>query len=339
MGDKPGDVELVGWGAEVQNGILYAAFELDPNGPTVAQYDDFQTSDYGTGHYLWASLWIDVDPGASPATGITQGDSQFSPRVQDIYVELGTDQGGLLPTDPVVWNSLNLWGHNNNFSNLVPVTVNAAYQGHVLEFAVPVSDIIAELPNTDNATPASVWAIGARVAGHGFGGGWDGDITALQSVRVSGIQGKITLQGYLGDYTTMGVKFQFTPVGGGATITRTVLLGADGSFGLDGVPAGTYNMTAKSGISVRTVFSGVSVSSGLTDLGTINLKNADINGDAQVSFEDFSILQNSYGQSGAAGANPLCRGGPDRHVRRVRSGRDRAPDLPGPGRRRPGPAE
>ena len=30
------------------------------------------------------------------------------------------------------------------------------------------------------------------------------------------------------------------------------------------------------------------------------------NGDGQVSFEDFSLLQNNYGQSGASAANPLA---------------------------------
>ena len=50
----------------------------------------------------------------------------------------------------------------------------------------------------------------------------------------------------------------------------------------------------------------VTVSTDPTDLGTIVLRAADANGDNQVSFEDFSLLQNNYGQSGTAGANPLA---------------------------------
>ena len=36
------------------------------------------------------------------------------------------------------------------------------------------------------------------------------------------------------------------------------------------------------------------------------LTGADVNGDNQVGFEDFAVLQNSYGQSGVSAANPLA---------------------------------
>ena len=40
----------------------------------------------------------------------------------------------------------------------------------------------------------------------------------------------------------------------------------------------------------------------------VTLNGGDSNGDNAVSFEDFSILQNSYGQTGVSAASPL-RGG------------------------------
>ena len=119
------------------------------------------------------------------------------------------------------------------------------------------------------------------------------------------LQGTVALQGYLGDNTTLGVNFQLTPVGGGQTITRSIFLNADGSFLLDNITPGTYTVAVKNNASLKTVLNNVSINANPTVLANpIVLTGADCNGDNAVSFEDFSILQNAYGQSGGA-AGPL----------------------------------
>jgi len=176
-----GDVDLVGWAAEVRDGIFYAAFVLNPEGPTVAEYNDFDG-----GKRIWLSMWFDVDPASNPITGVADGSNQFEPRAQDIMVELGTDDGTL--EGSYGWHSLNFWGRDNSFDNLVPVDGTFAYSGHIVEFSCPVSAILAELPYTDNAVAADLWTVAARGAGHGFGGHYGGDITDLKPLYTAETQ-------------------------------------------------------------------------------------------------------------------------------------------------------
>ena len=169
-----GDVDLVRWGAKVESGVLYAAFELNNAGPTVATLDNPWTTS------VFAGLWLDVDPGKN--TGVSGGYSQFSPRVQDIDVELGVDNGNLLTSQ-----SVNFWGRGNTFGNSAPAPLNRAYQGWVMEFAVPLSAIMAEVAFTDGATPDPyLWTVGARVDGDAGGGiaPYTGDFSTIQNLTV-----------------------------------------------------------------------------------------------------------------------------------------------------------
>jgi hypothetical protein len=94
-------------------------------------------------------------------------------------------------------------------------------------------------------------------------------------------------------------------VGGGDTITGFADLNPDGTFQLDNIPTGTYAVTVRGDAWLQTVKDNVTISTPSTDLGTFELKGADSNGDNTITFEDFSILQNNYGQSGASTDGPL----------------------------------
>lgn len=128
----------------------------------------------------------------------------------------------------------------------------------------------------------------------------------LTFITPAAIEGTVSLPGFQGDKAGVGVRFDLTPTGGGSTVTRYVLLDADGNFRIEGVASGEYTLVAKAyaSLSARTT---VTVAEEGTSrvLETIVLTGDDINGDDVVSFEDFSILRNSYGQTGLAGANPL----------------------------------
>ena len=126
------------------------------------------------------------------------------------------------------------------------------------------------------------------------------------------LEGDVSLGGYLGDNATVGVKFELAPVGGGTVVSRYTLLNAGGGFRLDNITPGAYNVSVKSEGSLRAELDNVSILSDPTVLeNPIVLQMGDINGDNSVSFEDFSILQNSYGRSGVnpVSAAALASGG------------------------------
>jgi hypothetical protein len=113
------------------------------------------------------------------------------------------------------------------------------------------------------------------------------------------VDGTIIAAGYLGDTTTVGIQFDFQPTAGGEAMARSVFLDAHGHFTLIGVASGTYDITVRGDTWLATELHGVAVGPGPTTLGPIELTGADSNGDNAVSFDDFMILQNSYGRSGA----------------------------------------
>jgi len=141
---------------------------------------------------------------------------------------------------------------------------------------------------------------------------WASSPTQIDDVQLTleqySLQGVVVVDNYLGDLDAVGVKFVLEPTAGGDNITRSVMLTSDGVFTIPQLPAaGTYNVYAKAYASLRTVLTDVPVPGFPSVLPTpIVLSGDDINGDNVVSFEDFSILQNSYGQSGAVAVNPAA---------------------------------
>lgn len=119
------------------------------------------------------------------------------------------------------------------------------------------------------------------------------------------VQGKVNLEGYQGDYRTVGVKVYLQSLDGGDNITQYTLLAADGSFSLSGIVEDNYTVTVQGDSWLKTVKNDVEVLGQPCDIGTFSLKGADANGDSTVSFEDFAMLQNNYGQTGTV-ANPLA---------------------------------
>lgn len=135
-----------------------------------------------------------------------------------------------------------------------------------------------------------------------------GDYAEFDNVVLMGgsatVSGTVRLDGNVGDNTTVGLKFILQPEVGTDNLTRQVFLAGDGAFSLPDIPMGKYDVFVKGYASLDTKLAGVLIASDPTVLPSIVLTGNDINGDDTVSFEDFSILQNSYGQSGTAGPVP-----------------------------------
>ena len=116
------------------------------------------------------------------------------------------------------------------------------------------------------------------------------------------VYGVVSLVEFVGDYTSVRVTFRLQPCGGGDTIVRTIYPNADGSFALDNIPVGTYQIAIKGDYWLQTVLNNITISANPTYIGTVSVKGGDANGDNRVDFTDYSILQNNFGQSGKTGA-------------------------------------
>lgn len=124
------------------------------------------------------------------------------------------------------------------------------------------------------------------------------------------VYGTVVVEGFVGERAGVGVKFEWTPAGGGTAITRYALLDANGDFRLEGIPPGRYDVAVKAYASLTTQLANVTVDSNPTVLAApIVLRGDDINGDDLVTFEDFSVLQNTYGQRGAGVSPPGAAAG------------------------------
>lgn len=167
-----GEAQMQRWGAVVMNGYLYGFFEMSKD-----------ISIYASGtNDIWAGLWIDADnqggPGNTPSSlahtpGQLGGEWDGVFEGFDILAEWGvnTGHGG---------EGFNFWGEDDDAWNQGSAIVGGqtAYAGKIIEFSVPISEILAELARyPDNITPnMAMWSIGARVeASIGGVGPWGGD--------------------------------------------------------------------------------------------------------------------------------------------------------------------
>lgn len=115
------------------------------------------------------------------------------------------------------------------------------------------------------------------------------------------VRGTVVLEHFVGDNTSVELTIRLTSpdVGGaGSDLTRQVPLNADGTFTLDNMPPGNFNITIQTAGFLRASLTNRALTAGLNEVGTIRLDSGDANGDNQVDFADFAILQNGYGQSG-----------------------------------------
>lgn len=170
--DNSGEAHMQRWGAVVMNGYLYGFFEMDKD-----------ISIYASGtNDIWAGLWIDVDNQGGPgntSSSLAHNDGQLGGEWKnvfegfDIVAEWGVNTGH--------WGEgFNFWGKNDDSLQQGSAITGGqtAYAGKIIEFSVPISEILAELARyPDNVTPnMAMWSIGARVEASINGAGpWGGD--------------------------------------------------------------------------------------------------------------------------------------------------------------------
>lgn len=176
------------------------------------------------------------------------------------------------------------------------VYLNSADQYSFATFQRGIYDVTAQAPG---------WII-QRQSGidlTGTGATVNFSLAAQQWVTVLGT---VRVGGYVGDNTTVAVRIVLHPTEEGEDLVRQVFLAADGTFSLTDIPMGTYDVFVKGYASLQAELAGVSIMGNPTVLPLIVLTGDDANNDNRVSFEDFALLQNSYGQRGVAGADPLA---------------------------------
>jgi len=143
-------------------------------------------------------------------------------------------------------------------------------------------------PNTEKITSIIFGSEGAG-APCGF------DDFSFQPVTC--VQGRVTLGGFSGPPAGVSVTLKiFAPGSGSPLETQTVALDAEGNYAFyTQVPSGSYDVWAKA--SHWLAAKAVNVTLGAAALDFTMAGNGDANGDNLVTFEDFAVLQNHYGQA------------------------------------------
>lgn len=116
------------------------------------------------------------------------------------------------------------------------------------------------------------------------------------SVDVSNslISGKVGLGDFFGDPKGFPVEILLEDTTG-AIYSYYSLLESDGRFSVAvTAPNGIYNIYLKSSHWLRSLISGVAAGDGITNIGTTNLINGDIDGDNVISVFDYSIFCNYF---------------------------------------------
>jgi hypothetical protein len=140
---------------------------------------------------------------------------------------------------------------------------------------------------------------------------WDGtvDIGADEFVLVPGtVSGLVTLQG-VSNHSAL-ITFELRQPGttvivanasndeDGGTPGTQITTGVDGSYTLNNVHSGTYDLTAKGAKWLRRKQSNISVSAGeTTTVDFLNLKGGDADNTNSVNVLDLNILKATYGKS------------------------------------------
>ncbi|MBU4306040.1 MAG: hypothetical protein KJ893_10555 [Candidatus Omnitrophica bacterium] len=124
-------------------------------------------------------------------------------------------------------------------------------------------------------------------------------VSVLETNSGGKVSGKVRLQARNDHSETVTFELHYL---GQTTAIKTFQAQAslDGSYILEGVPSGTYDLTAKTSNCLRARISNLSIAhSGLTaDVG-FSLLGGDANNDNYVAWQDYGILRANYGKAGA----------------------------------------
>lgn len=147
----------------------------------------------------------------------------------------------------------------------------------------------------------SISANGRYIVGQGYNaqtGRFEGYL--LETGTTGGlpsIRGRISVDGFGGDLSKLPVVVELRR---NQTVlrTETVRPDANGNYTIPAVSAGTYDLAFRAGGTLRAVVYGVTV--GSTDVTGVNvtLLNGDLDGDNEVTLNDFGILVRSFGAGG-----------------------------------------
>ena len=141
---------------------------------------------------------------------------------------------------------------------------------------------------------------GIRIMGHsegitGFGeaeGRMDDIGFNLTPVFIPGtLAGHVELQDFVGSNLLTPIRIELTPQGpSGFALTKIVYLDANNDYVLDLVDVGIYDVAFSGCGWLRTVVSGVEVSSENTTQCNVSLPNGDVDGDDEVTSTDLSVV-------------------------------------------------
>ncbi|MFA5865748.1 MAG: glycoside hydrolase domain-containing protein [Phycisphaerae bacterium] len=104
------------------------------------------------------------------------------------------------------------------------------------------------------------------------------------------VSGTVTPNDYTGDKTAVSVQFEFRPVPTGSSTVLNTFLNADGTFTLDNVTLGTYNIAVKADHCLQKVLSTVDITANPFPLGVISVVNGDCDNDNEITSSDLSIV-------------------------------------------------
>ncbi len=129
-------------------------------------------------------------------------------------------------------------------------------------------------------------------------------IALWELVRTSfSVSGNINLLNFVGDVTTIPVTAELRKHDGG-TITQTLNLTNDGSYSLENVSKGEYDITFKASHWLRVTIMNVAVTSDIMSLN-VSLTNGDVDGDNDIDSDDLNLQKDANGsRSDSPGWNP-----------------------------------
>lgn len=112
------------------------------------------------------------------------------------------------------------------------------------------------------------------------------------------VVGAAFLQGFLGDRTTVSAVIELRNPGDTVAVeSHTVTLASDGSWSFLTDLSGTYDVWVRPIHWLSRLRNAVHLD-GVTDTGTMEYTGGDVNGDNQITFADFAVVQNNYGGTG-----------------------------------------